>query len=538
MIGSRLSHFHILKKLGQGGMGTVYLAKDTILDRHVAVKVYPEELASDRERLRRFVHEAKAASAISDPNVAHIYEIREAEGVHFIAMEYIEGETLAATINGHPLPVSDLLRIAIQIGDGLDAAHTRGIIHRDLKPANIMLTRRGQVKVLDFGLAKVEPPSSIAHTDLPTAISTPGLVMGTVAYMSPEQLLGEELDIRTDLFSLGVVLYEMATGQLPFKGKTSAAVFNEILNKTSTPPSQLNPEISSPLQSIIMMALEKNRERRYQSALVLKAQCTHVQGLLQVKAGGDELDALFTFSQDLLCIAGFDGYFKRLNPAWQQTLGFTDTELLARPYLDFVHSDDREATIAAAENAASSGIVIAHHVNRYQCKDGSYRWLLWSATPVPERQLFYASARDITERKQAEDMSRNARDAAAAKPSIIVLPFETIGTDKDTAYFSDALTAEIITDLCKLDGLRVLSRKKATLKGTDSTTTALGARYVVEGTVTRLREQLRVTVQLLDAAADEHLWADKFSGSFRDRVKVQASISRRVAQAIKSKLTI
>src|SRR5207249_4117156 len=203
VIDKTLSHFHIVKKLGSGGMGEVYLATDTELDRQVALKILPANVAGDPERLRRFVQEAKAASRINHPNVATIYEIREAEGVHFIVMEYIEGDTLAARINGRPLEMSDILNIAVQIADALDAAHSQGVTHRDLKPANIMMAGRGQVKVLDFGLAKVAAP--LQHgSQLPTVGETsPGLLLGTVQYMSPEQALGHAVDHRSDLFSLG-----------------------------------------------------------------------------------------------------------------------------------------------------------------------------------------------------------------------------------------------------------------------------------------------------------------------------------------------
>jgi PAS domain S-box-containing protein len=394
----------------------------------------------------------------------------------------------------------------------------------------VKISSEGKVKVLDFGLAKSVALPKAATSELSTAITKSGAVLGTASYMSPEQLLGEDVDIRTDLFSLGVVLYEMVTGQLPFNGKTTVALFNEILNKTPPPPSQLIAAISPQLEGIITKALEKQREQRYQSALVVKAQCTHVQELLRLQAGESELDALFAFSHDLLCVGGYDGYFKRVNPAWEKTIGFTDAELLTRPFLDFVHPDDRESTVRAARDAAASGLVITNHVNRYVCKDGGHRWLLWSATPVPQRHLFYGSARDITERKEAEENRR-------AKPGIIVLPFEPIGTDQESARCSEALTVELITDLCRINGLRVLSRK-AIKKGDDSTALAkaAGARYKVTGTVSSIGDSLRVTVQFIDAANNEHLWAEKFSSKLQDRAKLQTRIARQVVQAVKRKL--
>src|SRR5262245_29274269 len=233
LVGRSLGSYKILSPLGAGGMGEVYRARDSRLDRFVALKVLPAEVATDAERMQRFVREAKAASALNHPNVAHIYEIGEAESVSFIAMEYVEGQTLAAKVNGHPLEIHEIVEIASQIADALDEAHSKGITHRDIKPANVMLTSRGQVKVLDFGLAKItRDQARPATSDISTMTKTePGVVMGTMPYMSPEQALGREVDHRSDLFSLGVVLYEMATGRLPFTGANSSETLDLILHR-------------------------------------------------------------------------------------------------------------------------------------------------------------------------------------------------------------------------------------------------------------------------------------------------------------------
>ncbi len=268
MLGRTLGHYQIVSLLGAGGMGEVYLAQDSRLDRPVALKSLPADVAADQERMGRFVREAKAASALNHPNVAHIYEIGEAEGVSFIAMEYVEGQTLASKIGGRPLQVAEIIEIGIQAADALDEAHRKGITHRDIKPRNIMVTPRGQVKVLDFGLAKVAAPAGQeVATNLSTLTqTTPGVVMGTVPYMSPEQALGREMDHRSDLFSLGVVLYEMATGRLPFAGSNASETLDRILHAQPEAIARLNSAVPAELERVVRKCLEKDRERRYQSA--------------------------------------------------------------------------------------------------------------------------------------------------------------------------------------------------------------------------------------------------------------------------------
>ena len=508
LVGKRLSHYQVRSLLGVGGMGEVYLAQDTKLDRAVALKILPDQFAADKNRMRRFEQEARSAAALNHPHIAHVYEIGAAEGKHFISMEYIEGETLSHKIHREKTPLANLLKYLAQVAGGLAKAHEKGIVHRDLKPDNVMITRDGYAKILDFGLAKLIETrhETVAADEVPNEVatikfaqhSTPGMVMGTVGYMSPEQAQGRvrEIDHRSDVFSFGCILYEAATGLRAFQGEDVLDSLHKIVYAPTPQIKDTNPKAPEDLQRIVRRCLAKEPEKRYQS----------------IKDLGIELEEL---AQELKAVPESEQIVRA-------AAGGTATSSDVPTMTERNSSSGMGTAGSGAPHPTSSAEYVVSGISHHK------RAALVAVVVV----LGIAAAGWFYFRSQ---------NSQIAVHSIAVLPFINVSKDTEMDYLSDGISESLINSLSQLPGIKVIARNSAfKYKGTDldlkEVAKALGVDAILTGRVTQRGENLAISVELVNAGDKTQIWGEQYTRKPTDLLQVQAEISREIADSLRLRL--
>ncbi len=481
MIGKRLAHYEITSMLGKGAMGEVYRARDTRLKREVALKILPADMAADPSRLERFQREAEAVAALNHPHIVTLFSVEEDAGVRFLTMELVDGLGLDEILIADGLPLAKLLDIGIAVADGLAAAHEKGVVHRDLKPSNLMVTKDGRVKILDFGLAKLaEARRGMEESATEAApITTEGTVMGTVPYMSPEQVRGQEVDHRSDIFSLGILLYEMMTGQRPFRGTNNSDIMSSILRDTPPLVTQIKPELPRHMARIVALCLEKEPRDRYQSALDIRNELRSLRRAVESEASE-------------------------------------------------IHPAGPAASLPSSASTKSGG-------------RGKGRWIGLVAAVV-----FVAAAAVVflgRDRKPPTNTARTSPTSGTAVPgvdphSIAVLPFVNMSEDKANEYFSDGISEELLNLLSKIPELKVAARTSSfSFRGKEvdvpEIARQLHVAYVLEGSVRKAGDQVRITAQLIHAADGFHLWSETYDRTLDDIFKIQDEIAADVVKELK-----
>jgi len=505
--GTRLGRYEIRAKIGAGGMGEVYLAQDTKLDRKVALKILPADVAADRNRMSRFVQEAKAASALNHPNIITIHEIEQINSVNFIATEFIDGATLRERMRKAQPPLGEILDVAIQGANALAAAHTAGIVHRDIKPENIMIRLDGIVKVLDFGLAKLTerlPPDSV-DTEAPTSFKTdPGTVIGTVVYMSPEQARGLQVDTRTDIFSLSVVLYEMVAGCLPFQGSTSSEVLASILSEKEPPPlARFARDVPAELERIVEKALRKDLEERYQTAKDMLLDLRRLKRKLEVDA---EIER--TVPPELKSAPGEAG------PSGSQDASST------------AQASSAQTTRLESTRKTSSVEYVVTEIKRHKHAAAAILAAIMLLSVAGVAYYFY-SVRGVS---------------GAAIDSIVVLPLVNASNDPNTEYLSDGISEALINSLTELRQLRVVARTTAfRYKNKEADPQQVGrelnVRAVLMGRVRQMGDTLNIQVDLVDATTGAQLWGEVYEREASDVLSIKQAVTREVTEKLRLRLS-